>query len=461
MKRALFFTSILLVVIAGGCSLLQRGPSPEELQATGVAETLAATQLTPAPTATPTTDLTHALDGLWISDVANQILDIHDQQASLYKLTQVSCVGPFATTPLEYHGSEAYWLLWKLTLSGDTLFVWSDPYSKITELPDLCKSKEALTQDPVVNFEVLWHTFQENYAYFEERKVDWQAQYDQYRPEVKADMSYTALFSLMSDLLAPINDAHVFLSSPSNQYIPAVENPEWAKNSSREQTIMSDYFNYKMKTAGNGNLAYGKLNDIGYIEIKILSGYASAFAEEGAAAAGAIDQVIQEIGDVKAIIVDVRFSGGGWDEVLLALASRFADQRRLVFTYERRTGDGFTQPSEVFLEPGGKVQFTKPVFLLTSNFAFSGAEGFVLAMRVLPNVKIIGERTRGCFSQSIYMLPNGWWFGLNNFKQTAADGKNYEVVGIPPDIEMAMKKYDPEGKDEILEKAIELASEVK
>ena len=53
MKRTLFRMSIFLVVLAYGCSLLQRGPIPEELQATGAAQTLAATQLTPAPTDTP------------------------------------------------------------------------------------------------------------------------------------------------------------------------------------------------------------------------------------------------------------------------------------------------------------------------------------------------------------------------------------------------------------------------
>ncbi len=59
---------------------------------------------------------------------------------------------------------------------------------------------------------------------------------------------------------------------------------------------------------------------------------------------------------------------------------------------------------------------------------------------------------------NFYQLPNGWVAGIPDYKVTGADGKVYEVIGIPPDFEMAMN-YDSTAKDEILEKAISLASE--
>ena len=39
-------------------------------------------------------------------------------------------------------------------------------------------------RDPERNFEALWKTFHERYPFFELRKVDWQKQYETYRPKV-------------------------------------------------------------------------------------------------------------------------------------------------------------------------------------------------------------------------------------------------------------------------------------
>jgi hypothetical protein len=324
------------------------------------------------------------------------------------------------------------------------------------------------TQDPVVNFEILWRTFQENYAFFKVRGIDWQAQYDKYRPQVKVDMSQNDLFALMSDLLSPIQDRHVLLWSQTlGAYVPYKDKPEWSNNSVMQEQIIDKYLGGfgKIKSAGNNQLIYGKLNDtIGYINVKAEAGYVAmgtGLRGEAAAAEYAIDLVIEDLGDVKTMIVDTRFNEGGIDDVSLTLARRFADQRRLVFSYARRKGDSFTPAYERYLEPGGKLQFTRPVILLTSNYTVSSGETFVLAMRALPNVTIIGERTSGCFAFEPYMLPNGWWFRVSDTQVIAPDGKVYEGVGIPPDIEMEMKPYDPTAKDVILEKAIALAAESK
>ncbi len=460
--RTILSLALVLAILSACAPVTQAAPT------TAPTSTAAPTNV-PASTDTPAVQGSRAFDGYWIGEVPNTIVAIHENQAVQYGLTQMSCVGPFFPQTLEQKGSDIYYLSMRLALSEDKLdlFPSGAPFryslSRIPDLPELCKKGDTLkTDDPVINFEVLWHTFQENYAFFKVKGIDWQAQYDQYRPQVKADMSQSELYALISDMLAPFQDSNVWLWSETlGDFVAYKDKPGWSANSVAQSLVMSEYAQYKLKMAGKDKLIYGKLNgSIGYLQIKSFSEFADSNvdADNLAAAQAAIDQVIQDLGDSKAMIVDLRFNGGGSDAIALAIASRFADQRRLALSTAFRKGDSFTEPYEIYLEPAGKSLFTRPVYLLTSNYTVGSGEVFVLAMRALPNVKTIGERTRGCSSIELYVLPNGWIAGVPDFEIIAADGKVYDGLGIPPDVEIAMDTYDPTvKKDAILDKALELA----
>ena len=56
-----------------------------------------------------------------------------------------------------------------------------------------------------------------------------------------------------------------------------------------------------------------------------------------------------------------------------------------------------------------------------------------MRLRVLPQVKILGQATQGAHSDVLNKtLPNGWKLGLSNEIYTLADGRVYEGRGIPP-----------------------------
>ena len=153
------------------------------------------------------------------------------------------------------------------------------------------------------------------------------------------------------------------------------------------------------------------------------------------------------------MILDLRFNEGGWDGVSLALASRFADQKRLAYTKRARKGNDFTAPRSFHVEPAGAQHFSGKVILLTSRFTVSAAEVFVLAMRTLPNVTLAGETTAGALSDMLERhLPNGWTVSLSNEVYTAADGKVYEHLGLSPEIKVPL---DPQalakGQDKEME----------
>ncbi|MDE0736283.1 MAG: hypothetical protein OSB47_10700, partial [Pirellulaceae bacterium] len=53
---------------------------------------------------------------------------------------------------------------------------------------------------PEALFEELWSTFSERYAFFKLRGVDWKAQRNKYRPQVKADTTDDQLFDIFLDI---------------------------------------------------------------------------------------------------------------------------------------------------------------------------------------------------------------------------------------------------------------------
>src|SRR6476469_8932827 len=66
---------------------------------------------------------------------------------------------------------------------------------------------------PEKNFEELWRTFHNRYPFFNIRGVDWDRQYEIYRPMVTETTSEIELFDVFCRMLGPLNDGHVKLTA--------------------------------------------------------------------------------------------------------------------------------------------------------------------------------------------------------------------------------------------------------
>ena len=112
----------------------------------------------------------------------------------------------------------------------------------------------------------------------------------------------------------------------------------------------------------------------------------------------AVDSVLELFRDAPAIIIDVRMNSGGDESLALSVASRFYDMARVATYVRYRNGPrhsdlGPFQP--LVVDRRGSWQFTKPVLVLVGRGCFSSTEAFVAAMRVLPNVTVVGDTTGG------------------------------------------------------------------
>ena len=157
-----------------------------------------------------------------------------------------------------------------------------------------------------------------------------------------------------------------------------------------------------------------------------------------------MDSIVNSIGNAKACIIDLRFNGGGFDDVSVEILNHFVNKETEICTKKVRLGKGFTEKQVMSLIPS-KDTFKGKLFILTSHETASAAELLVLGSKEISNSKIVGSTTEGVFSDILHKkLPNGWTYGLSNMIYQSMDGVSYEEIGITPDyrLDYPMKSKD-------------------
>jgi len=309
-------------------------------------------------------------------------------------------------------------------------------------------------------FEKLWQTFDQRYALFAAKAVDWQKLHDVYRPRIVSGMTEEELFVVLTDMLSHLNDSHVLLLAPSINgnfsagYIaPYIEEMgfEGAIQFLQQHHLPEKYFIKEPRTLGENVFQVGWVDrDIGYIHFY---GFKPEVGNKAV-----MDSILSDYSSARALIVDIRYNSGGHDLVGKIIADHFADKRRLYMITRDRNGpqyDDFREPRYWHIEPASRT-FNKPVILLSNRLSVSAAENFALAMRVLPHVTVVGDFTSGCFADMAWFdLPNGWRCSYSRNYFVDYEGRCWEGIGVPPDI--MIRGAEPEGdSDAAFETALAL-----
>src|SRR5215475_1263305 len=255
-------------------------------------------------------------------------------------------------------------------------------------------------RDPEKNFELLWQTFHERYPFFELRNVDWEKQYDIFRPKVTSRTSDDNLFDIFCRMLGPLNDGHVELKARASgdrktRYFNPEKKPRFHQEFSKreikqlfktsEKTLVRNGFGKPAETEA-WMLHYCRSSAFGYIRILELEGIKKRRLIT------ALNRIALHFKDLKGLIIDIRDNPGGDDSVVITIINRFCDRKRVAFHRKTKIGPGknnFTPLKTWYLEPEGDTQFTGPIVLLTCDAVFSGAEVFALAIKQLPHATVI------------------------------------------------------------------------
>jgi len=287
-------------------------------------------------------------------------------------------------------------------------------------------------ESPEWNFSVFAQTFSEHYSLFEQKGIDWKAVTNLYRANVTSSTADTELYGILTAMIDPLDDGHVWLNAGSLGFF------------STNNEVTADFWSFESKaesyisSAVNGDIFnWGRLKDapgIGYINIDAMtSGLGGGQSLEPWVRD--LDEVIDSLLDCEAVIIDIRHNGGGYAANAEHIAGRFTGERHLYMKSRIRNGASetdYTAFKEHWLEPRAPV-YPGKVYLITDKFSASAAEWMTLMMRTIPGVEHIGTPTHGAMGMvSFHELPNGWIFSTTIGQTYDSAGISFEGAGIEP-----------------------------
>ena len=302
----------------------------------------------------------------------------------------------------------------------------------------------------VALFEDFWNTFNTEYASFQVRGVNWQEEYQTYRPMVSSETTDTELAEIFEQLIKTLDDGHVSLTVPDKEIF--LSNRIYREQIGRElfdlELVKSGYMNNEYNESGYGWNTYGWIGNAGYLHLEAIS---MNMLE--------MNTILDYFDSAEGLIIDLRANNGGDFTYAITEFGRLTDEKRYIFRSKTKTGKGEEDYSDWYewnLSPKGRY-FDKPIVLLTDRLTISAGERSAMIIKSLPNVIHLGDTTNGAFATKLGKeLANGWDYSIVSQKLEYRDGVDYEGTGMAPDI--FMKNTEEEiknGQDKLLEAALE------
>ncbi|MEU4931468.1 S41 family peptidase [Streptomyces yokosukanensis] len=425
------------------------------LTATVAALTLAAAAVPVAAAAQPGPPAT---DGVWRMDGYGTVLVLGGGALQEYQTTSVSCLkGDTSrqTGPGTYATTDGSVLTVRTAHDRDHALLAADSsvghrkLHRLSALPADC-GRPAAT-DPRTAFDVFWQTFEENYPFFAQKRIDWQAVRDRYRPLVHKDTTKDELFGILSRMVRPLYDAHVVVVDGDRRFgqvRPGTQMPSPQLDARVKKFIEA----HDLKNAshrqdfGAGRITYADLpGDLGYLRISGFGCYAgddAPYTAEQAELDRALNTVLTagRTERLKGLVIDVRVNGGGADTLGIRIAQRLTDTPYTAYAKRARNDPAdparHTRPEPVPVVPAAAPRYTGPVAVLTGGSTVSAGETFTQALIDRPGRTVrIGQATQGVFSDvMVRYLPDGLVFALPNEEFLTRTGRTFDGTGIPPQL---------------------------
>lgn len=289
------------------------------------------------------------------------------------------------------------------------------------------------------NFSALWSTLDTRYCFFtykaEEYGLDWNEVRSRYAPRIDEGMTDRQLFEVMAEMTYELRDGHVNLYAAHDVARYGRWYDDFPLNYS--DSLERKYLGRAEEYAVAAGLKYRVLDDnIGYVRCAT---FELLFGE------GNVSEVMTALAMCDGLIIDVRHNGGGLLTAAERLASAFINEKTVGGYIYHKTGPGhddFSSPEAIEITPHAGQRWQKPVAVLTNRHTFSAANTFVMYLKGLPQVTIIGDRTGGGaglpFSSE---LPNGWSLRFSACPMVDRQGQHTEM-GIDPDIKVDITTED-------------------
>jgi hypothetical protein len=172
------------------------------------------------------------------------------------------------------------------------------------------------------------------------------------------------------------------------------------------------------------------MGNVGYLELRSF-GFSAAMADAAVAAA------MNLLANTDALIIDVRRNGGGDPEMVALVCSYLLGPGEILINkFYWRPQDRWDEFRTKATVSGRHYGTTKPVYVLTSERTFSGAEEFAYDVQTQKRAEIVGDTTGGGAH------PGGMRRVTENFGVWVPSGRavnpitdtNWEGTGVRPDV---------------------------
>jgi len=190
-----------------------------------------------------------------------------------------------------------------------------------------------------------------------------------------------------------------------------------------------------------------KQDNFQFKEVKVLNGNVGylrfdAFRNPAYAGPTAI-AAMNFLANCDAVIIDLRYNGGGYAEMVQLILSYFFDKPlHYLNSYSRK--DNETKKWRTLADVSGPRMKDALVYVLTSNqFTFSAAEEFAFVMKNQKRGTVIGERTTGGGHgiDFYYLRDHNIEFRIPTSRVSdPRTNENWEVSGIEPDVKCKSNK---------------------
>ncbi|MEO1624098.1 MAG: S41 family peptidase [Bacteroidota bacterium] len=329
-------------------------------------------------------------------------------------------------------------------------------------------------EDIASTFEAFWTLFDQRYASFEEKQIDWQKVYQEYRPKVSELQTERELFDLMTDILRPFRDAHINLLArridtaftarrPSRIIEELRPIPSKERRSSFQamtaQSLRENGFGPLTEIGpeykGRKLFAYTNNGKVGYLRFTRSFKGGSFF--QFWSLNKMLNKIFSTFQGLDGLIIDIRFNMGGNDSFSQKVAGRLIREKTVAYYKQTRKDKAFGPLEAKYIKPRGKATFDNPVVLLTNDKTVSAADVLALISHSLPQITLLGEPSNGSFSDLLSKkLPNKWTITLSHQRYLSTDKVNYEGRGVPVDEKVLDTLQGVQNKkDAVLLKALE------
>lgn len=330
--------------------------------------------------------------------------------------------------------------------------------------------------NPVENFEAFFKVFEENYALFDVKQIDWKSEYEYYSEQVTEKTTDDELFNIFQEILAKLNDKHCYIYRFNEIYFSGfgLSSLNYLDLLSFDFRVPTNDFSLKLiekkyLTEFEKSLkvksflppiGIRKVFTTGWLKDSIAYLHMTEMSNKSDEVHNSISSFLEKYQKANGFIIDIRDNIGGYSLPVKELAENFTSQKRIYAISRLRNPDSiysFQEPDYWEIKPKTESKYcNQPIAILVNENTQSAAELFTLMMKTIPTVKVFGNTTSGVFADThIGKLPNGWEYRLSTRKTNDLNDKSYEGIGIAPDTLIVNTRLDIENSiDNVIENAI-------